>query len=297
MVNPVISLEESESVRQQFEFFSDDFCNLPGSVFIFKDDSICYNPVREYINRFDTANDSPDSVDSITSLNYRIAMQTFKKFGKIEHNYNQKYSFSHSEFIRHLEEEKPVKEKPLWIKRLERVAQWIEKHILLPLAIILSGSIGKWPLLLKAVVIGASVILFIFLVIIIAGFTKRIYPDIQFHDDKTRSHASDQPTSEIDWLNKAQEYASDSRYADASDCVYRHLIYWFVQRNKIRRYEWWTNRQFLHLIKVRFNEDYIIAESIITTYERCVYGHQPVDMDSISQLIDSAAMLRGKGSA
>lgn len=296
IVNPVISLEEAGYIRQQFESFSDDFCHFPGSIFNFKDDSICYNPVQEYIDNFDIVKDTSYNADSIASINYRIAMQTFKKFGKIEQGNNQNYSFSHTVFISHLEDEKPVSEKPFWIKQVERAAQWIGKHILLPLSLILSGSISKWSLLLKAVVIGVSIILFIFLVIIIAGFTKRIYPDIQFQNDRSRLHTNDQSTLETDWLNKAKEYASGSRYTDASDCLYRHLICWFMKRNKIRRYEWWTNRQFLHLIKERFNEDYVIAESIITTYERCVYGHQTIDRDLIRKLIDSASMLRGKSS-
>lgn len=301
---PILSLEDSKKIQEEFEERIDEFCYLPGSVVYFDSDSTCFSPVQaqinNYIQYFDEHRDleNPDyGLDTLYHFRYRVAMYTYNKFSSTKKRVNKIFDFSHNTFLEYLEEDEEIKEKPWLVKVVEKIFNFIDKYILQPFYRFVVNPIVKLSFFWKAILFVIAIAVFIFVVVIVGRFAARLYPSVELSRGRRKTERGKNIPVEINWLQKAREKIDESSLADASECIYRHLITWSLNRNRIRRYEWWTNRQFLNVMRKRFIEDCKTAEEIITMYEYVIFGHSAVDKKHLEQLIIKADLLKGKKSS
>ncbi|MBN1760334.1 MAG: DUF4129 domain-containing protein [Chitinispirillaceae bacterium] len=296
---PLLSLEQAEKTSRRHFRSDKDFCSLPGSILHFRNDSTCFNPARkfavDYVNYRSVIDDSVVSPDTLPEYNFRVAMSTYRRLGSPRKTNPKKYRFSHATFLKYLEEETEINEMPFLLRQLERFLRFIEKYILTPFFRLILFPFQKLPFFWKIVLFTIAVAGFTAIVFMLGKFTARILPagDLSAgrNNDGTPATVF---TDETTWLRKARDHVENLQPTDAMECLYRYLITWFLSRNKVQRYEWWTNRQFLSILRKRFNGDIPIAEPIISTYERVTYGHYPVEQQHLRELLTLAEQLKGK---
>lgn len=289
IIPPQITIEQADLIREEFESDFDEFCYLPGSVLYYYNDSTCYSPVQAKIDNY-------DSDDSISLFNYKMAMYTYDKFGSSKEVVKNIFEFSHETFLDYLEEEEQVKDKGWLIKIIEWVSRFIDKYLMGPLEKLFSmlmKPLAKLSPFWKIFFILLSSAMVIFITFIIGKFFAKIYPDTSAVLKRRVPAGSIRKITASEWLQKAKEFVKDSDTTGAVECLYRYLIGWTKLNNRVRRYEWWTNRQLLNVIKKRFPDDYQNFSEIIYKYELGIYGHVELSVSEIEDMILLASTLKG----
>ena len=77
---PLLSDAEAYTIRTDFEARADSFCQLPGTIANYSEDSVCFNPLQYYINNYyyDTTKIAFD--DSLREWQVKIALYSYDKF-------------------------------------------------------------------------------------------------------------------------------------------------------------------------------------------------------------------------
>lgn len=304
---PLPSLDEARAMERRFNDSLVPFCDRPGSIRHFSSDSTCFNPAWQYgIGKKQDSDDSLDADDSLVSAstadstalrNYLVAMYTYDKFSAPMNKLSKACSFSHAIFLGYLEEEAPVAQKSWLLKAIEKILDAIDRYFFQPLLRYLIGPVARFSLFWKIVVFAVSVSLFIFVMVTVARFAAKFYPvPAVGASGRKRENGAVYPAP-VDWLQKARVLCGQGSLVAASECVYRHLLSWTSDRSRIKRYEWWTNRQLLRVVKKRFAGDYATARDIVDAYEYAVFGHTPVDAGRLGELIERADLLEGRKSS
>ncbi len=296
------SLSEAESLRTEFEEEYDN-CYLPGTILYFKTDTTCFSPVQVQINNYNEYfQDSKDyeepdiQMDSLYKIRYRLAMYAYKKFSKTKDKLRKDYDFSHSTFLQYLDEEEDIKEKSWLVKLVEKIYYFIEKYILKPFFKFIVAPVAKLSFFWKVILFILAIAVFLFVVVVVGRFAARFYPDVEFSKGKYSTVKGRNLPLNIDWLQRARENVNTASYSEATDCLYRYLISWSLDRSRIRRYEWWTNRQFLNIVRKRFKNDFNTADNIVYLYEQVIYGHTQPNKNDLESLVSRAGVLEGKKS-
>jgi hypothetical protein len=298
----LLSLERAQNIRGYFLDNADDICSFPGSVLYFNSDTTCFSPTLWYIDGYDnTVSSASDSEttnmvpDSLQEYRFRMAMTTFRRFGPPRKKNPKVYHFTHATYLKYLEEKEEIRKMPFLYRILMRFLEFINKFILQPLYRLIITPFEKLPFFWKTVLFTAAVAVFIVVVVVLGRFAARIYPVTDRSAAALNTGGGKESSEEKNWLQMARGHYNNRQPAVAVECLYRYLITWFLNRNKVQRYEWWTNRQFLAILQTRFGGDVPIAEKIISTYEQVVYGHYPAELQRVEALIEMAERLRGRG--
>ncbi len=296
------SEEDAEKIQAAFE---EDFnnCYLPGTILYYKSDSTCYSPVQAQINTYkeylrDEKNfeDPNHQLDKLYLSRFRLAMYTYSKFSETKNAVKKEYDFSHSIFLEYLEEEEDIKEKSWLVKLVERLIDFFNKYVLEPFYRFIVTPLAKLSFFWKTILFIIAIAIFLFVVVFVGRFAARFYPDVDFNKKRHSTVTGRTVSTEINWLQRAREKIDIAAYAEASDFLYRYLIAWSLDRNRVRRYEWWTNGQFLNIIRKRFAHDFDTVKGIINLYEQVMYGHTEPKENDCKHLVSKAGALEGKKS-
>jgi len=289
------SLRTAKTIERRLLQRIDDDCRCPGCIPGFNADTACFTPVLKYCKSFHAAeNEAGDSAapDSVTVRNYLIAMSAYHQLSTVKEA--DVPVFSHHRFLEYVTVDDEVTEKPWIVKIFERILNWLDIHVWAPLIRAVADRFGHKHIVRFVLTALLALTVFTIIVIISIQLIRRFYPLSDTADSHLpRKSAASGGIREI-WLDKAAAAVSENRFDDAITCIYRHCTEWYTARNKIRRFEWWTNRQFLQLVKSGFSRDYDAATSIITAYEQCIFGHFSIDRSRITDLLSLASSLSGK---
>jgi hypothetical protein len=284
---PLLSDAEAYTIRTDFEARVDSFCRLPGTIVNYSEDSVCFNPLQYYINSYyyDTAKIAFD--DSLREWQVKIALYSYDKFTHFPVKHKSTFRFSHTRFLSFAVEKKEPREMPWILKKLEDIMLWLKKHIWDPLMKPLYKSFRRLSVGVKILVVIAGMILFLLLIALIARAVSRIYPAVDYSDKTVRKRKRAVVVTRRNRLEKAYALFTGGELQKALEQLYVWLLEYFTGRNGIKRYEWWTNRQFLDLVKKRRPEKHPLAQQLIQQYEETVYGHRTVGQQKMAALFKS----------
>ena len=291
---PLLSDAEAYAIRTEFEARADSFCQLPGTIANYTEDSVCFNPLQYYINKYyyDTAKIAFD--DSLRERQVKIALYSYDKFTHFPVKHKSKFRSSHKRFLSFAVEKKETQEMPWILKKLEDVMLWLKKHIWDPLMNPLYKSFRRLSVGFKIFVVIAGMILFLVLIALIARAVSRVYPAVDYSDKTVRKRKRAVVVTQRNRLEKAYALFTGGEFQKALEQVYVWLLECFTGRNGIKRYEWWTNRQFLDLVRKRRPEKHALALKVIQQYEETVYGHRSVGQQKLAALFNSLDSAREK---
>lgn len=277
-----------EAILLSIKMRSNSPCELPGSIPLYKGDS-CYNPVFQYCT-FDTTADTAYSCrDTAKTRNLQIALYTFHKFSTIEKGYKKQFRFSHQRYLLQLTTKQKEEKKTSWLMRkIGHLLRLLNIHILIPLQKALVTPLQKllWGWKVLALALGiAGFILFIY---VFAKSIHRFYPVLDYRSNPFSDASVSLNYDHKHWLSKAQQFYRGGDYKSSIDCLYKWLIEHFAGFKGVQRQEWWTNHQFLELVKNRFPDNYQLANAIIRYYERSIYGHKFVEETTVHELLQSS---------
>jgi len=290
------SLRTAKTIERQLLRRIDEGCQCPGCIPGYNADTACFAPILKYCHNFhrEEREEGESAVDSVTLRDYLIAMSTYHQLGSVKQTILPE--FSHQRFLETVKNEEKIIEKPWYLKLLDYIINWIYVHIWKPLYESLAARFGHERLIRFILITLIALTVFATIITTTVFFVRRFYPvndtaDGTVHHKNRISHVK----KEI-WLERAKAAVSENRYDEAVTCIYRHCTEWYTIRNKIKRFEWWTNRQFLQLVKARFSTDHTAVVRIITSYEQCIFGHFSIDHTRVTDLLSLASSLSGKQS-
>lgn len=284
---PLLSDAEAYTIRTDFEARADSFCQLPGTIVNYAEDSVCYNPLQYYIHNYYYDTTKMAFSDSLREWQVKIALYSYDKFTNFPVRRKSKLHFSHKRFLSFVVHKEKPREMPWILKKLEDILLWLKKHIWDPLMTPLYKSFQKLSPGFKIVVIIAGMILFLVLIALIARVVSRVYPAVDYSEKKVIKRKRAVVVTQRNRLEKAYALFAEGKLQEALEQVYVWLLECFTGRNGIKRYEWWTNRQFLDLVQKRRPEKHAFAQQVIQQYEEAVYGHRPVAKQKLGVLFNS----------
>lgn len=281
---------DSSSREAVLNFVAESYeCELPGAVGI-KDNSYdslsadysssCTHTLKKYIDRSFSQTDSLYTTSSVST-----AIYTFHRFCIPEKSTFLPFDtgrFSHQQFLALYDEEEPEIKKESWFaKMLNKAYVWFSdfiKYINDEYISPLRTLDFSW----KVFITVAAVALLIGLSAVASRFAKRIYPqqNAQLGTSPYMVHRESIPT-----LGEAQSLLETGDIRGAVSVLYGWVAYTSDKFNIVKRYEWWTNRQFIILIKGRSSVLGGIASDIVREYENIVFGHRSPQEDSLQELI------------
>jgi hypothetical protein len=286
---PALSDSTATAVHIAFITGSTDLCDLPGTVPDFGDDSSCFHPLMDYINRYEKGDTGASGIlDSINEDNYRIALSTYNALSRIPNNGGKEFHFSHTRYLSLITRPEEPEELPWLLKKLKQILSFLNKYVWQPLKKLLvipfKGLALGWQIFLITV---AALVFIAVIVMASKGISRMSYVS-DYSQQGEKGLQSGTVRIKINRLALARELLEKGNLLKALEVMYQWLIEIFSGRGRIKTYEWWTNRQFLTLIKGRFPAGYGISSKIINQYEEAVYGHREIDTHVLNNLIEEA---------
>lgn len=282
---------DSSSREAVLEFVADRYeCELPGAVKKESYDtfdsldadyhSSCTHTLKKYIDRSFSQTDSLYITSSVS-----IAIHTFHRFCIPEKSTFLPFDttrFSHQHFLTLYDEREPEVKKESWFaKMFNKAYVWFSdlvKHIneeyIKPIRMI---DIS-WKIIITVAAVG----LLIGLSVVASRFARRIYPqqNAQLGINPYMVQSEHIPT-----LGEAQSLLEKGDLRGSVSVLYGWIAYTSDKINLVKRYEWWTNRQFVRLIRGRSSAFGSIASDIVGEYENIVFGHRSSQEASLQDLI------------
>jgi hypothetical protein len=253
-------------------------------------DTACGHPLLDYL---DYTRPDTNAVEEDTAAAYRhrrmlTALYAYWRFGLKADDVPCRYRLSHEHFLAIMGAREKPREAPWILRQALRLLQVIDKYILSPLVDALAGPFKRLAALWKALVIVGAAIFVLALLFLIAKGVERAYSpgDVRIERAAGGGAVSQGPR---DRLAQARRCIDAGRYADAAEMLYKWLIAANSGPRGVRRREWWTNRQFLDIMRMRHPGRLESARRIVMEYERTAYGHKPADEVLVKSLADEAA--------
>lgn len=256
-------------------------CELPGAIVSSDYDQDCYHPIKDHLDYSDT-------------VNY-TAIYTFRRFCIPPQNTFIPFDtarFSHKDFLSVYDiKEETEKKKASWLtKALNQLVIWwsdairfIKKHLISPLRTL--------DLSWKIIVTIGAVFLIVGISFLTSRFAKRIYPQQNARLERFPFEARGE---KIPSLQQAQALLENGDARGSVSELYGWMAHTADQLNLVKRYEWWTNRQFAKLINKRSSDMSALAVRIIGEYESIVFGHRPAESSSLRELIEKSSSVSKK---
>ncbi len=256
----------------------DSPCTVAGAV---RSDTGCIHPLQSYFARTDTS--EYRHWDSSDCARAKTALLTFRHFSGISSQPNQKLLASHSAYLTLLRKPPEQKQAPWIVRKLSELWIIFKENVLAPLFASVREPLSKLNPVWRIIVLILVAFGVLAIVVFSTKFLARFYPESDYRQDT--GHAGATRATPAEWLNRAHNAASGKNYPQSVDFLYRWLVSFMSTRGIVRRHEWWTNRQFLSLIRHRSPGRVSVAEGIVRLYEDTFYGHRSPSEQAITSLL------------
>ncbi len=275
---------DEDSVHDFYDEYGDEtYSDSDYAEYDESEEEDCDHPLLKYISIYSAQNDSADtSVEENTAIYTfnRFCMADSSSFRRLDSNH-----FRHANFLSFLKQEKEPKViKESWVIRMldrawlwiEKVFKWIDAHFTKPLR----GLDLSWKIILSI----CTVFLLIVIAFLLSRFVGRLYPQQEAQLSGNISVTTKRSPSPQD----AQEYFLRGELRQSISVLYDWAIFQADRSNIVKRYEWWTNRQFIKLLSERESSYGLLARNIIRFYEDIVFGHRTVELSALESLISQS---------
>lgn len=283
---------DSSQIQAVLNFIHNkQICELPGSTGS-SDQKTCFHPLSTYLQRFrEPDNDSEvrEPIPQQTST----ALYTFHRFCLPDTNSFTPLDpkrFEHGNFLSLLETEEPSASEESFLVRLANIFVMFLVNAVILLRTVLLEPLQELTPPLKLLFAAVGAILFILLSVALSRVAKKLYPP----EDTRLSGNHSAQTEHLPTLHHAEELLQTGDVRGSVTTAYKWLVYISDKNNLVKRYEWWTNRQFIALLFKRSPSLGKLGKDVITHYETVVYGHQKVEIQVLKNLIDNCLLKSGK---
>jgi len=161
---------------------------------------------------------------------------------------------------------------------LQRASHFLERVLVEPLR--------NLDLPLRVLLSAAAAILLAAAAVMISRFAHRIYPS---QDAKLNPGAYAVAARELPSPMQARRLLDEGDFRNSVSVLYSWLSFHADAGNIVKRYEWWTNRQFCRMLNERSKDLCNLAQEIIGAYEQIVFGHRAADRAVLELLIEKSS--------
>jgi hypothetical protein len=278
-----------DSIKLVLYHYDNNPCSIPGAIQVSNDS--CKHPLFKYTTYnglSDTLIHSSDSTQT-RPMKARTTLLAFLRFSEIPSSSPKLSNLKHDQFLKLVEVKNEVRKMPWIIKKLFAVWYFVVKVIEKIFNVVIN-PVMKLSTLWKAVLVIIITLMATCIVIIVSRFSARFYPSTFDNKDNAKLLHD---VKDSNWLSCAQSHLNQKMYTECISDIYRWFLQSIDSRKMVRRYEWWTNRQLLELIRVRNKNHYPLAGRIIGLYEQTIYGHRVPESEIVEQLMQSVINDRG----